>query len=57
MIESAQLRTQHLNVRISPADMVDLNEMIKTLQERTKLRVTKGDMVSYLIKFAKEKGI
>jgi hypothetical protein len=56
MLAEANLRTRHLNVRISPNDMLDLQDMIRTLQDKTNLRVTKGDMISYLIKTAKERG-
>jgi hypothetical protein len=56
MLAEANLRTRHLNVRISPNDMLDLQDMIRTLQDKTNLRVTKGDMISYLIRTAKERG-
>lgn len=56
MLAEANLRTRHLNVRISPNDMLDLQNMIRTLQDKTNLRVTKGDMISYLIRTAKERG-
>lgn len=56
MLAEANLRTRHLNVRISPNDMLDLQDMIRKLQDKTNLRVTKGDMISYLIRTAKERG-
>ena len=50
------IRSQHLNVRISPEDMQTLNDMIAVMRERTNLRITKGDMNSHLIQTSIKRG-
>lgn len=46
-----ETRTQTLSVRLTPTDIAALAELQKELMNQTNLRVTRGDLISYLIKY------
>lgn len=50
-----ETRTQTLSVRLTPTDIAALAELQKELMNQTNLRVTRGDLISFLIKFYKQK--
>lgn len=50
-----ETRTRTLSVRLTPTDIEAIEELRKELMEETKLRVTRGDLISYLIRFYREK--
>lgn len=50
-----ETRTRTLSVRLTPTDIEAIEELRKELMEKTKLRVTRGDLISYLIRFYQEK--
>lgn len=50
-----ETRTRTLSVRLTPTDIEAIEELRKELMEKTKLRVTRGDLISYLIRFYNEK--
>ena len=50
-----ETRTQTLSVRLTPTDIAELAELQKELMNQTNLRVTRGDLISYLIKFYRQK--
>jgi hypothetical protein len=55
-----ETRTQTLSVRLTPTDIAALAELQKELMNQTNLRVTRGDLISFLIKFynaKKERGM
>lgn len=50
-----ETRTQTLSVRLTPTDIAALAELQKELMNQTNLRVTRGDLISFLIKFYRQK--
>ncbi len=50
-----ETRTRTLSVRLTPTDIEAIEELRKELMNETKLRVTRGDLISYLIRFYREK--
>lgn len=50
-----ETRTQTLSVRLTPTDIAALKELQNELMEQTNLRVTRGDLISYLIKYYRKK--
>ena len=50
-----ETRTQTLSVRLTPTDIAALAELQKELMDQTNLRVTRGDLISFLIKFYRQK--
>ena len=50
-----ETRTRTLSVRLTPTDIEAIEELRKELMNETKLRVTRGDLISYLIRFYQEK--
>lgn len=50
-----ETRTKTLSVRLTPTDIEAIEELRKELMNETKLRVTRGDLISYLIRFYREK--
>lgn len=50
-----ETRTRTLSVRLTPTDIEELQKLQKELMDETNLRVTRGDLISYLIKFYRQK--
>ena len=50
-----ETRTRTLSVRLTPTDIAALAELQKELMNQTNLRVTRGDLISFLIKFYRQK--
>lgn len=50
-----ETRTRTLSVRLTPTDIEAIEELRKELMEETNLRVTRGDLISYLIKFYRQR--
>lgn len=50
-----ETRTKTLSVRLTPTDIEAIEELRKELMEETNLRVTRGDLISYLLKFYRQK--
>lgn len=50
-----ETRTQTLSVRLTPTDIAALAELQKELMNQTNLRVTRGDLISFLIKSYRQK--
>jgi hypothetical protein len=50
-----ETRTITLSVRLTPTDVQQLSDLQAELRNQTKLRVTRGDLISYLINFYNEK--
>lgn len=53
-----ETRTITLSVRLTPTDVQQLSDLQDELRNQTGLRVTRGDLISFLIKFyKKERGM
>ena len=52
---NVETRTRTLSVRLTPTDIEELQELQKELMDETNLRVTRGDLISYLIKFYRQR--
>lgn len=50
-----ETRTRTLSVRLTPTDIEELQKLQKELMDETNLRVTRGDLISYLIKFYRQR--
>lgn len=50
-----ETRTQTLSVRLTPTDIAALAELQNELRNKTNLRVTRGDLISYLIRYYQKK--
>lgn len=50
-----ETRTRTLSVRLTPTDIEAIEELRKELMDETNLRVTRGDLISYLLKFYRQK--
>lgn len=50
-----ETRTITLSVRLTPTDVQQLSDLQDDLRNQTGLRVTRGDLISFLIKYYKEK--
>lgn len=50
-----ETRTRTLSVRLTPTDISELQKLQKELMDETNLRVTRGDLISYLIKFYRQR--
>ena len=50
-----ETRTITLSVRLTPTDIAALTELQSELRNQTNLRVTRGDLISFLIKYYKQK--
>lgn len=46
-----ETRTITLSVRLTPTDVQQLSDLQSELRNQTRLRVTRGDLISYLINF------
>ena len=53
--KGVETRTKTLSVRLTPTDIEAIEELRKELMEETNLRVTRGDLISYLLKFYRQK--
>lgn len=53
--KGVETRTKTLSVRLTPTDIEAIEELRKELMEETNLRVTRGDLISYLIKFYRQR--
>mgnify|MGYP007027871790 CR=1 FL=1 len=50
-----ETRTRTLSVRLTPTDIEAIEKLRKELMDETNLRVTRGDLISYLLKFYRQK--
>lgn len=58
VICDVETRTITLSVRLTPTDVQQLSDLQDELRNQTGLRVTRGDLISFLIKFyKKERGM
>ena len=59
-LRDVETRTITLSVRLTPTDVQQLSDLQDELRNQTGLRVTRGDLISFLIKFyntKKERGM
>lgn len=54
VIYDVETRTITLSVRLTPTDVQKLSDLQAELRNQTKLRVTRGDLISFLINFYKQ---
>lgn len=53
-LRDVETRTITLSVRLTPTDVQQLSDLQDELRNQTGLRVTRGDLISYLIKYYKD---
>lgn len=54
-LRDVETRTITLSVRLTPTDVQQLSDLQDELRNQTGLRVTRGDLISFLIKFYRQK--